>query len=110
MAKGWTKVKTVNDVERKKMTGKDLNDFNMLVKNTKTLTAPQLKKQSEELYERQQAEDTKLLDAYEDKRVKSKTAIKRAQYLKDKLEKEKEKAEAQSKETKAEVVKEAASA
>ena len=66
-----------------------------LVRNTKTLKAFELKKESEELYEKAKAEEDKLLDAFDRKVVKSKNAIKQAIRIK------KERTEAKTKEPEA---------
>lgn len=87
MAKGWTKVKTVNDVERKKIDSKTENDFNVLIRNTKSLPAEKLKKNSEILYDKKIEEENKLLFAFDNKLIKSKEAIKRALRIKKQREK-----------------------
>ena len=64
--------------------------FDNLIKNTKTLTAEEMKKHSNELYDKKVAEDAKLLAAFEAKKLKSKTAIKRAIQLKKEQDKKKD--------------------
>ena len=96
MAKGWTKISTINDRinkydDSKENRDKRDNSFNLLIKNTKTLSAEKIKENSEELYLQQQLEDAKLLEAFERKAVKSKTAIKRALKLKKELAKKENK-------------------
>ena len=81
MAKGWKKIadNSISDgiVTRAERVAKDKAMSN-LVRNTKTLKAFDLKKESEELYEKAKAEEDKLLDAFDRKVVKSKNAIKQA--------------------------------
>ena len=95
MAKGWTKISTINDRinkydDSKENRDKRDNSFNLLIRNTKTLSAEKIKENSEILYIKQQFENAKLLDAFEHNLVKSKTAIKRAIRLKkEQTEKEK---------------------
>lgn len=96
MAKGWVSIETVNtrkkDYDRNEISrNKRDNSFNLLIRNTKTLSAEEIKKNSEDLYLHQQLEDAKLLEAFEKKRVKSKTAIKRAIRLKRELAKKENK-------------------
>lgn len=85
MAKGWVKLNTVNDITYNNNRGARAerdNNFNLLIKNTKTPSIKKLKEDSEKLYAQQKAEDDKLLDAFEKNILKSKTAIKRALQLK----------------------------
>lgn len=95
----WIKIETVYDKAKTKTDRasqmKRLNDANVLIRNTKSLSAKDMKERSEKRYVEQKIEDDKLLDAFENKRVKSKTAIKRALQLK----KERAKLEKKSKVT-----------
>lgn len=82
MAKGWIKLETVNDTSAVKETAAQKrareHHFNNLIRNTKSLSAYDLKKQSEEAYEVAKAQEDSLIAAYNDKRLKSKDAIRRA--------------------------------
>ena len=102
MAKGWTVLKTVNDVnfiqtrEDKIRNGKR---FAKMVKKAEDAKLKdvnkdieRLKKESEDLYWTKFNEEEKLLAAYKEKKVKSKTAIKQAKkIIKDRAEAEKKK-------------------
>ena len=81
MAKGWKSVGnnaiTIEKVSRKDRINKD-KKFSNLIRNTKSLRSFDLKKEGEDLYERRILEEDKLLDAFENKLVKSKNAIKQA--------------------------------
>lgn len=92
MAKGWKKLKTVNDV----IFAGGSNDkyFTKLMKTTKSKTAVDLKDESVKLFNQKKAEDAQLLSAFEEKRLKSKDLIKRAMTIKkDKTNKNSEKEE-----------------
>lgn len=85
MAKGWSNFATINDLSNslsKQEKIKREQRFNDAIRNTKTLSVEALKQHSDELYDKQMAEDEKLLQAFTDKKVKSKTAIRRALRLK----------------------------
>ena len=102
MAKGWTVLETVNDrknpitEEQKKRNRKN---FAKAIKNAEDARLKdvdkdleRLKKEGEDLYWTRFNEEEKLLDAYKNKKVKSKEAIKRAKKLiKDRAEAEKKK-------------------
>ena len=94
MAKGWTKVRD-NAIDTVKMTKaeKVIKERGMakLIRNTPKLSAFDLKKEGEDLYDKKKGEEDKLLDAFDNKLVKSKNAIKQAIRIK------KERTEAESK-------------
>jgi len=85
MAKGWSVVKTVNDVEVKPKTYaekyRDNRSFQKTMAKTKTLSAEDLKKESAELYEIKVWQEENLVAAYNDKRIKSKNLAKKARKL-----------------------------
>jgi hypothetical protein len=85
MAKGWVKVVTVNDVDTVQGTttekNKRMHSFNNMIRNIKPKTAFEMKKESEELYEQAKAREDNLVAAYNDKRLKSKNAIKEARAI-----------------------------
>ena len=84
MAKGWTHFASINEATTpdKRTVIKNEQGFSKLIKNTKKLSVLDLKKESENLFDKQVAEDDKLLDAFVNKRLKSKAAIKKALKLK----------------------------
>lgn len=82
MAKGWITLETVNS--KKLGAGSDPKRFQKmenLIRNTKSLTPFEMKKESEELYAKKKAEEDSLVAAYQDKRLKSEKAIKEAQRI-----------------------------
>lgn len=95
MAKEWTSIKTVNSVPAIKESKISRNDrmrsFDNLIHNTKPLSAIDMQKQSEKFYTQTRAEEDKLLAAFEEKKVKSKEAIKRALRIKKERAAEKHK-------------------
>jgi len=85
MAKGWIKVATINDVDTVKETAVEKNrrmrSSNNVIRNIESKTAFEIKKESEELYEQAKAREDNLIAAYNDKRLKSKNAIKEARAI-----------------------------
>ena len=76
----WKTLPTVNDTTVKNTITdrqKSIN-LNHLLASTPNRTAEELKKHSEELFEAQKLENKKLLDAFTNKKLKSKAAIKKA--------------------------------
>ena len=53
-----------------------------MIKNVKTLTLEELKKEGDKAYADRQARDAALLEAFNNKKLKSKRLIKEAQFLK----------------------------
>ena len=94
MAKGWKSIYTNKDTTEPP----NLKKIDKTIRSTKTPTFEQLKKEFDDAYEKQNAEDASILAAFEDKRLKSKNLIKRA----IKLQKAKEKTEQKKVETTAE--------
>lgn len=86
MAKGWITIETVNSIKKNAETPaqkqRRLRNMDNLTRNIKRLSIEELKKNSEELYQKQRAEEDKLLQAFAEKRVKSKAAIKQALRIK----------------------------
>ena len=76
----WKTIPTVNDATVKNITTdkKRSTNFNSLMTNTPNRTIEELKKHSEELFAAQELENQKLLDAFTNKKLKSKAAIKKA--------------------------------
>lgn len=72
----WTVIPTVNDMTTTEYKGS--KSFNKLMSITPTRDEEGLKKHNDEAFEKQKLEDTKLLDAFANKKLKSKAAIKRA--------------------------------
>lgn len=85
MAKGWSKVKTVNDVIDNSTTKeKETREqsFKLLIHNTKTLSIKKLKEKSDELFKVEKAKEDSLLAAFDNKQLKSKKLIKQALRIK----------------------------
>lgn len=72
----WTVIPTVNDIKTTEYKGS--RSFNKLMSTTPKRTEEELKKHNDESFEKQKLEDAKLLDAFTNKKLKSKAAIKRA--------------------------------
>ena len=99
MAKGWTKIETVNDnksVESTSQKQRNLRNFANAIRNTKSLSPEDLKKRSDEHFAAKNAEDAKLLEAFDSKKLKSKNAIKRALQLKKEQAKAEKKTQKES--------------
>lgn len=75
----WKVIPTVNDITTTEYKGSKA--FNKLMTTTPKRDEEQLKKHNDEAFEKQKAEDVKLLDAFANKKLKSKAAIKRAKGL-----------------------------
>ena len=76
----WTTITTINDIpttEKKRERQAD-SDFYKLMKKTPSRTIDEMKEHAEELAKTQKIEDSKLLDAFTNKKLKSKAAIKKA--------------------------------
>ena len=97
MAKGWKTLETVNDTPKSNKTqqekNRDRTRADNFIRSVKSLSEDELKKEAKLLYEQQQSANEALLDAFENKRLKSKNLIKQA----IKLKKDKEKTEAEVK-------------
>ena len=72
----WTVIPTVNDMRTTEYKGS--KSFNKLMATTPRRNEEELKKHNDESFEIQKFEDAKLLDAFANKKLKSKAAIKRA--------------------------------
>jgi len=57
------------------------NNFENLIRNTKTLDLKGLKEESDKLFDEKKAKEDSLINAYNDKKLKSKSLIKEAQGL-----------------------------
>lgn len=97
MAKGWTKVKTVNDAPVNKESAADkrkrIHEFENTLRNTPVMSEDELKKHGIQLGNAKEERENSLVQAYEDKRLKSAKAIKEAQRIIRAREKAKEKKE-----------------
>lgn len=95
MAKGWTHFASINEPSSpdKRTVIHNEQGFNKLIKNTKILSAIDLKKESDALYEKQINYENNLLEAFADKRLKSKALIKQALKIKKIKAKELEESE-----------------
>jgi len=79
MAKGWTTIYTNADKTRKT----DFKGFDKLIRTTKTLSAFELKKQGNELYEQRIAEEDKLIAAVEAGRATKPEQIEKVKAIKE---------------------------
>ena len=104
MAKGWTVLKTVNDencITTREEKIKRNKNFAKMVKKAEgaVLKDPEqdikrLKKEGEDLYLAKVGRENQLVEAYNEKRLKSKTAIKEAKRIaKERADAEKKKKE-----------------
>lgn len=92
MAKGWSLVGTnaleFGDIrtreEKKQDAARQSKAFNRLMAKTKVRSYEKMIEDAEKTYNTKQAEDAALLQAFADKKLKSKTLIKQAQGLKRK--------------------------
>ena len=91
MPKGWTLVKTNTSVSRNETKGKEQR-VNRIVKNVRSKSYEDLKKDADAAYDAAEARKVSLLQAYEDKKLKSKALIKEAQAIKKAQAKAAEKA------------------
>ena len=86
MANTWKKISTVNDVPVSTETAQEKfkreRSFKNATHNVRSLSLEDMKKHSDELFAKKQAEDANLLDAFEQKKLKSKVVIKKATQLK----------------------------
>lgn len=57
------------------------NNFENLIRNTKTLDLKGLKEESDKLFDEKKAKEDSLINAYNDKKLKSKSLIREAQNL-----------------------------
>ena len=85
MAKGWSTIYTNKDTTPA-TTIKAERHFNNTIRNTPSLPVEKLKANSEAAYVKKIAEEDKLLDAFDNKLLKSKNAIKQAIQLKKERE------------------------
>lgn len=99
MPKGWTLVLENTSVSKNETKGKE-QKVNRILKNVKSKSYEELKKDADAAYEVAEARKASLLQAYEDKKLKSKALIKEAQAIKKEQAKAAEKA-AKKKEKKA---------
>lgn len=83
MAKGWKNFATINGeeiIDRKTRVRND-KGFENLIKNTKTMSVKELKDEAETLYLQKTWEEDKLITNYNEKKLKSKEAIKQAKKI-----------------------------
>lgn len=86
MPKGWvlfgTNALEFGNTETKAEKVRRMRKFDNAIRNTKKLSYEDLEKVSKESYEKHLANNAALLKAYEEKKLKSKTLIKKAKALK----------------------------
>ena len=84
MAKGWVSISTINDTPKTKETDTCAKHFKSMMDKVPVYTGSKeeiekkVKQHQEETLAKQIAEENKLLDAFANKKVKSKAAIKKA--------------------------------
>ena len=82
MAKNWIKIDTIyslkNSPETKEEQRRKSKLFKSMMSKIESLPVSEMKKRSVELYNKHKEEENKLLQAYEDKKLKSEKAIKQA--------------------------------
>jgi hypothetical protein len=81
MAKNWTTIPTINDIPKYNKTREDEKRASNLIRKTKTLNYLDLKAEGDDAFKVKKAEDDNLISLYEDKKLKSKKLIKKAQNL-----------------------------
>ena len=81
MPKGWTHVSTNVNITKTETRGKEQRAAK-IIKNTRSKSYEDLKKEANAAYEVVEARKADLLQAYEDKKLKSKALIKEAQAIK----------------------------
>ena len=96
MAKGWKTIYTNTDktTETRAEKVRKAHKIDNTIKSMKTPTAEQLKRESEFAYEVKTLEEEKLLRAFDEKKIKSKAAIKQALRIKRERAAAEKKAEA----------------
>lgn len=103
MPKGWTLVGTnaleFGNTETRQERIRREQKFNNAIRNVKSQSVEDMKKESDELFDAKNAENAQLLQAFKDKKLKSKALIKKAKALKKK-EKEAAKKAAEAKSAK----------
>ena len=77
-------MKNLIRIARDTKNSENLARMDKIIRNTKTPTAKELQAEAEVLYAKREQSNASLLEAYEDKKLKSKKLIKRARGLKDK--------------------------
>ena len=85
MAKNWIKIDTIYSPiapETREERQRKTKRYNHLMATTETLSAKDLKKKSIEAYNENKEKENNLLQAYDDKKLKSENAIKQAIRLK----------------------------
>jgi hypothetical protein len=98
MAKGWTRVETVNNALVNKETPAEkrrrIQNFEKAIRKTPKLNGDDFKKQSDKFFIKKKEQEDSLVQAYKNKKLKSVKAIKEAQQILKSREKAKEKAAA----------------
>ena len=101
MAKGWTRVETVNNASVNEETSAEkkrrIQNFEKTIRKTPKLNGEEFKKQSDKLFTKKREQEDSLVQAYYEKKLKSAKAIKEAQQILKSREKAREKATAKEK-------------
>ena len=86
MAKDWIKISTVNDINKidKNEQKKREQNFSNLIRNTKTKDYLSLQEEGKNAFSQKISDNENILFGYENKKLKSKRLIKKAQSLKKK--------------------------
>ena len=96
MPKGWTLISTNTNVAATETRGKEQRAEN-LIRNTRSKSYEDLKKECNAAYDAAETRKANLLQAYEDKKLKSKSLIKEAQAIQKEAAKAAEKANKKTK-------------
>lgn len=91
MPKGWTHISTNINMSKSDTRAQEQR-ANRIIRNTRSKSYEELKKEANAAYEAAEARKASLLQAYEDKKLKSKALIKEAQAIKKEQAKAAEKA------------------
>ena len=90
MAKGWVSVDFYNtntEVETPVEKNRKMRKFDNLIRKTSSLSISNLNNQAQADFVKQQAEEDQLLEAYNEKKLKSKALIERAKAIKKQRDK-----------------------
>lgn len=103
MSKGWKTIPTINDSTPTKETNRASKHFKSMMDKVPVYTGTQeeiekkIKQHQEEMFAKQTAEEDKLLDAFANKKLRNKAAIKKAIALSKKRNKAAQKKQKEAK-------------
>lgn len=97
MAKNWTSISTINDIPKSTKNLSERNSQNRknsnMIRNVKSLDVDKLKEIGDSHYEEKANYENSLVEAYKNKKLKSKDLIKQARTIKAEKDKAARKAE-----------------